>query len=132
MRMKQRLFYLLFFLLGLATLCFGVYMRFFENNGYVKTTAIITQIDETYTGTDSDGHSEYDYDVYVDYTVDGKEYHGKSDLYQSNYEEGKEITIYYNPENPEEIHGDGKTFGLYLMIAGPVVMIIMAIMFFRS
>jgi len=36
-------------------------------------------------------------------------------------EAGKEVKIYYNPENPEEIHGDAKGFGLYLMILGPVL-----------
>ena len=49
------------------------------------------------------------YDVYVKYTVDGKEYNErlKGAEYGGNFRiitgEGKEVTIYYNPNNPREI-----------------------------
>ncbi|MBR2811989.1 MAG: DUF3592 domain-containing protein [Solobacterium sp.] len=129
--MQKRLFLILFILMGLAVGAFGGYTAFFETRGFEKTTAVITRIDETFTGYDDDNNPEYSYDVYVDYTVDGKEYSGMSDYYSGSYEEGKEITIYYNPADPTEIHGDAKNFGIYMMIIGPVVSIVALILLLR-
>ena len=56
-----------------------------------------------------------EHDVYVAYSVDGKEYNALSDTYSSSYFEGKEITIFYNPDNPAQIHGDSKLLGIILM-----------------
>ena len=39
-----------------------------------STTAVITGIEREWSGTDEDGFDQYDYHVYVDYEVDGKEY----------------------------------------------------------
>ena len=107
--------------LGVLALAFGIYLRYFETRGFVKTTAVIERIDETYLGTDADGHADYQYDVYVEYYAKGKTYHGKSDIYSAGYKEGKKIPIYYNPENPEEIHGDSRNFAVACMLLGPIV-----------
>ena len=119
--MRKKQFLLAGLVIGLISLGIGIYMTFFETNGFKPATAVIDHVDETWVGTTGDEGSEYEYDVYVKYTVDGKDYYGRSDFYAPGYEAGKEIKIYYNPENPEEIHGDAKGFGLYLMILGPVL-----------
>ena len=103
--------------IGVLALAFGIYLRYFETRGFVKTTAVIERIDENYLGTDADGHDDYQYDVYVMYSADGKTYHGRSDTYSAGYKEGKRIPIYYNPENPEEIHGDSRILAVACMIA---------------
>ncbi len=105
-------------IIGLLALAFGCYVYFFESRGFVKTEAVIYQIDEEFTGYDADDQAEYDYDVYVHYTVNGERYSEKSDYYEGSYEVGKSITIYYNPANPHEIHGDSQNVGIYLMVVG--------------
>ncbi len=130
--MGKKQFLLFAIVMGLISLGFGIYIVVFEAQGFKTTTAVIDHVDETWTGTDADGISEYTYDVYVDYTVDGKQYHGRSDFYADGYEAGKEIKIYYNPENPEEIHGDAKGFGIYLIILGPVLIAAAGLMSLRG
>ena len=119
-------------LLGFAALAAGIYMTFFERRGFKETTAVIEKIDEIYDGTDEDGMTRYRYDVYVVYTVDGKEYHGVSDFYSGTYKEGKRIKIFYNPDDPEQIHGDSFGAGIYCMIIGPVLIAVPLIIFIRD
>ena len=103
---------------GALALAFGCYLMFFETKGYVATTATIERIEEHWTGDDTT------YEVYVRYTADGSVYHGKSDVYSAGYREGKQIKIFYNPNNPEQIHGDSQNMGIYLIILGPVLALI--------
>ena len=110
--------------LGLVAIGFGVYTQFFQTKGFEQTTATITQIDQTWKGyNDETMEDEYDYTVYVKYTVDGKEYTGKADTYDGSYVEGKEITVYYNPSNPADIHGDSGILG-FIMIGIGVVLVV--------
>jgi len=51
--------------------------------------------------------------VYVKYTVSGQEYKNTLGYYTSGMYVGKEITIYYNPENPNDIQASG--FGAYII-----------------
>ena len=67
---------------------------------------------------------QYDYEVYVNYNVDGKDYSEKTDYYAGNYKEGMEIKIFYNPDDPAQIHGDNGTFGIVMMIGGAVITVI--------
>ena len=128
----KRLYPLIVLLLGIGGIVLGCYLLFFENRGYKETTAVIQQIDKTYIGTDEDGDSEYDYDVYVKYTVGDKEYdHRLLNYYQSGYKKGKNIRIYYNPKNPEDIHGDGGIFGFICLGVGVVMVIASGIMILR-
>ena len=71
---------------------------------------------------------QYDYDVYVNYSVDGKEYTGKSDYYSGSYKEGMEIKISYDPNDPTKIHGDSKGMGIILMIAGSVTIVVCVVL----
>lgn len=118
--------YLFFF--GIVILVIGIYMNFFEGRGYIETTAVIDHIDETYSGGDNDT----EYDVYVNYTVDGKDYQSRSDYYSPSYKEGKEIKIYYNPDNPQQIHGDSKGFRIYILVVGVVILVVSVLAFLRS
>ena len=110
---------LLLMVAGVLVLAFGCYMTFFETKGYVETMAVIERIDRFTSGTD-----ETEYHVYVSYSVNGKTYNGMSDYYSAGYREGQEIKIFYNPDDPEQIHGDAKNFGIYLMVLGPVLTLI--------
>ena len=112
---------LLFVLAGIAMFVYGIYTIFFENRGYVKTDAVIMHIEEIWNGSDESGMDDYSYISTVVYEVDGKEYSNELHYYQDGYKEGKTIKIFYNPNDPNDIHGDTKGMGIYLLIAGPLV-----------
>lgn len=118
--------------IGILICVLGVYLSFFETRGFVRTTAIIDRIDQTWSGTDADGVDEYDYDVWVTYSAEGKTYSGELDTYSSGYEVGKRIRIYYDPANPEKIHGDSRKLGFILAVAGPVVAVAAAATFIHD
>ena len=105
---------LTFLLLGLLFLGVGVYATFFLTRGFVATTAVIERV-ELVPGTMT-------YKPYVRYSVDGSIYHAWSDVSSSSYREGKRIKIFYNPANPEEIHGSAGFVGVAAMAAGAVCM----------
>lgn len=130
--MKKLLVLVITVLFGFLSLGLGIHTMFFQNKGYVKTTAVIDHVDKTVTGYDNHHHEEYDYQVFVNYTVDGTDYQSESDYYQNGYEAGKEIAIYYNPSNPQQIHGDSKGFGLYMIILGPILILAGVFIFLRG
>lgn len=118
--------------LGLALVGFGVYLQFFQTKGFKQTDATITRIDKNWRAYNNETmEDEYDYDVYVKYTVDGKEYEGKADTYDESYAEGKEITVFYNPSNPAEIHGDSGIVSYFLMGIGAIVAVVGVVMLVR-
>ena len=108
----------IFLLLGLLFLGVGVYVTFFLTRGYVATTAVIERV-ELVPGTVDEADT---YKPYVRYSVDGSIYHAWSDVSSSSYREGKRIKIFYNPANPEEIHGSAGFVGVAAMAAGAVCM----------
>lgn len=95
----------------------------------VEDTAIVSNI-ESYR--DSDG--DVSYNVYVDYTVSGVEYKDKKiNYYTSGMSVGKEITIYYNADSPEEIRTSGEgTIGLIFVCIGSISTLIGLIMISRK
>ena len=120
--MKKQGLQILAIVLGVLALGYGVYVTFFERNGYIKSTAVIEQIDEIFSGVDGDGASEYTYDVYIRFTTaDGEKIRTKCDNYKNSYAVGTWIPIWDNPENPEQVHGDNRLLGVILMIVGPFV-----------
>lgn len=66
---------------------------------YKETTAIITDIDvDRYW--DSEGNEKVEYDVYVDYTVDGVDYSSEYGAWNAGMYVGQEITIFYDSRDP--------------------------------
>ena len=110
--------------IGIVVTIIGAYNTFFAGKGYIETTAVIDHIDEIEIGLDENDVMQYDYEVYVNYNVDGKDYSEKTDYYAGNYKEGMEIKIFYNPDDPAQIHGDNGTFGIVMMIGGAVITVI--------
>ena len=102
-------------ILALIVLIVGVYMTFFQSRGFVKATAVITDV-----RMDSTGESTVYYPT-VEYTVNGKTYTAELDTASSSYRSGQAISVLYDPGNPSVVH-DGSGFGLYLMIAGAVIL----------
>lgn len=122
--MRKLLMSLMLALFGIGSLAYGIYTLVFENRGYKPTTAIIERIDEELTGYDADNIPEYSYTVYVRYEVDNNVYQNTINYYEEGYEEGKEIKIYYNPNDINNIHADSKNMGIYLVIIGPILILL--------
>lgn len=106
-------------ILAAIVLIAGVYMTFFQSRGFVKTTASITDV-----RMDSTGESMIYYPT-VEYTVDGKTYTTELDTGSGSYRIGQMLSVLYNPDNPAVAH-DGGSIGLYLMIAGAVILAVIA------
>ena len=106
-------------ILATIVLIAGVYMTFFQSRGFVKTTASITDV-----RMDSTGESMIYYPT-VEYTVDGKTYTTELDTGSRSYRIGQTLSVLYNPDNPAVAH-DGGSIGLYLMIAGAVILAVIA------
>lgn len=106
-------------ILAAIVLTAGVYMTFFQSRGFVKTMASITDV-----RLDSTGESTIYYPT-VEYTVDGKTYTTELDTGSSSYRIGQTLSVLYNPDNPAVAH-DGGSIGLYLMIAGAVILAVIA------
>lgn len=102
-------------ILAVIVLIVGVYMTFFQSRGFVKTTASITDVRR-----DNTGESSVYYPT-VEYTVDGKTYTTELDTGSGSYRIGQTISVLYDPNNPSAAH-DGGGFGLYLIIAGAVIL----------
>lgn len=105
------------FLGGLAFGAIGIYLLFMETKGFIKTTAVITRIESRRNG------KHMHHDVYVEYDIDGKIYSGKCDTYSSSYREGREIPIYYDPNDPNRIHGESKKWGVFTLLIGICLLI---------
>ena len=106
-------------ILAAIVLITGVYMTFFQSRGFVKTTASITDV-----RMDSTGESTIYYPT-VEYTVDGKTYTSELDTGSGSYRIGQTLSVLYNPDNPTVAH-DGGSIGVYLMIAGTVILAVIA------
>ena len=91
---------------GIILIVFGTVMFFInnENRNYIKIEAKVIDVkEEQETNTDSDGtHTSTIYNVKLTYTVDGKKYTGTLDNV-SKHKVGDKMTIYYNPEDPNQI-----------------------------
>lgn len=99
---KKRLKFLLIFFILFSIVWIGssvftyFYITNFINNG-TKTEAVINSIK-------IEGHGEdTDYDVLVEYRVNGKVYYSYLNAYNSNMKVGKTIPIWYLTNNPGKI-----------------------------
>ena len=96
MKKIERFIFALFGIIGLLLLIIGIFITFkqFNNKNKIETKAIIESIVRD---------SSDDYEVYVKYIVNEREYKNKLNSYSSSYYEGKEISIYYDKTNPNKI-----------------------------
>ena len=63
-----------------------------------------------------------DRDVFVTYTVDGKEYqHIQIAQYTDDMDAGEEITLHYNPDNPYEVKFNTGSNKLLLSAVGALI-----------
>ncbi|MCR4690825.1 MAG: DUF3592 domain-containing protein [Lachnospiraceae bacterium] len=130
--MAVKIVKVIFILSGVICSLLGVYLKFFQTKGFRSTTAVIDHIEEDYRGKDAEGVADYRHIVYVNYEVNGIAYQGESDYYESGYREGSRIKIFYDPANPQIIHGDSGKSALIALLVGPILILSgLAMMFFN-
>lgn len=102
----------------------GIYFTFFQSAGFVDGTAVIVSIEEDPDYIpDPNTENDVQYIVTGKYTVDGKEYTSQLNSYDPSYKVGGEVAIKYDPKDPAKLTS-GFGFGIYLMIAGGVILLI--------
>lgn len=103
-----------FFIAGMIFVSVGVAVHISDAN--FKESALTTTgtIIDIRSSTDSDGDT--DYDVVVEFIVKGQRYSGKLNYYFSSMDEGDTLTIYYNPDNPNDFMGENSVTGLIILI----------------
>lgn len=97
----------IFFIIGLF-----VVVNVFNYENKVDTVGTITEI-SSYRST----NHNIKHEVYVSYTVEGKEYESILNSYSSGFYKGKEIEIYYDKDNPNKIGVKSLDF-LFLIFPG--------------
>lgn len=125
---KKLLIALLLLIVALGMIGFGVYMKFFSQQGMADVKAVITKVEEEYDPAAGE-NGEWTHTATVEFTVDGQKYGGVLDTWEAGFEEGKEITIKYNPDNPADFHGDVTGMSIFLIIGGAVLAVVDVVLF---
>lgn len=108
-RNPAKIIFVIFAVIGCVIFIFGCYWFWNDLNfrrNALTTTATITRIDVIY-----DSDDDADYTVYVAFTLAGHKYEGRLGYYTSGMRTGKEVQIYYNPDNPANFQGSGNIVG---------------------
>lgn len=86
----------------------------------VEITAVISEI-ESYRNTDGERSCR----VYVTYTYEGKIFENvRLSEYSSNMYEGKEITLFLNPEKPENVSTGSAVGGIVFIAMGAIFVLV--------
>lgn len=130
---NNKLFISLFFILiGCLFTFLGIIIIQNSKNTKIENPkeaiAIITELNKSKstTGTGRNRSSTYTTTPTIKYKVDGKEYVKMLSYYDSSMEVGKEITIKYDPENPNKLQ---ETAGQSLIKFLPMLLGIAALIF---
>jgi len=116
---------------GIFTLVMGIgHLQKLNAGKYVETQATITKI-ETIEVSDSDapGGTREEYEVTVEYTVDGKKVVSQLRETPKEFYEGMELTVIYNIDKPTDVTLPGTT-GAYIMMGMGVLAILAGVVMF--
>ncbi len=101
--------------IGIILIVVGIILLGFNTDSFEKTVGAITAVTEADFTDD-----QRQYDVAFTYEVNGKQYEGSFANLNGSFRVGDEITVYYDPENPEKIT-NGKLGGFFaplMIVAG--------------
>lgn len=104
----------IFIAVGLLIIILGIYLNI-ENSKFMKT-ALQTEAEITNITTHRDSDGDTTHSVDVVFYVNGKEYEGELGSYSSNMYEGKAITVYYDPQNPNNFRSDNSNIASFILI----------------
>jgi len=94
-----------FVLVGIASIAYGIALIVDDRNFKKTAKETMAVITEIHKSRDSEGYEEHK--VHVKFSADGKEYKGELDSWSPEMKKGKEVKVYYNPDNPQNLRGDG-------------------------
>lgn len=125
------LFGLVFVGVGILIVVLGINrLMKLEAGKYAETQAKITHI-ETTTVSDEDGfHDEYD--ITVEYQVDGQKYVSHLGETPRDFHEGMELTVLYDIDKPMEVVLPGKTSSYIMIGIGMIAIICGAVVILRK
>lgn len=95
------------------------FMNLKQMKTFVEVPAVVSRVDveDTY---DADGaHQEIT--IYVQYRVAGQAYEEPLSFTKTNLNEGDEIIVRYNPDNPKEVSGASKGGAALYFVFGGVI-----------
>lgn len=143
-KIKHDINYTFFICLIIICSIFGVCLSLliknisYKING-VETTATVYEVDKTInykTEYDDDGTAyekkEEKCKVYINYNVDNQEYNNKLDVDTCKYDEGDEIKIYYDKDNPNDFVSNSITILLIATIFTGLALLIFIIQSIKS
>ena len=110
----EKIVFGLFALIGAILIIVGIIMQ--KNNSEFLETAESTNAEITDIATSHDSDGDVHHSVFVKFEVDGETYEGQLGQYDSGMYVGKEVTVYYNPDNPHNFKGSNSGFVGYFMI----------------
>lgn len=140
MKSSQWIFGLIFTIIGALIVFWGINLgisgnKFMETA--LSTTGRITDIqvyrknssyrqsydyDYNYSDSRSD---DLEYDVYIEYEVDGQIYDGMCNYYIAGMREGDSITVYYSPDNHSDYMVEGQNItNWFVPIIGVIFLIV--------
>ena len=124
--------WLVFLVFALILYAVGVYLGFIKSAGFVRTTGVVVSVraEERY---DSElGKNVTTYYPTVKYTVNGKEYTGELDIGNAGGGEGEEVSIQYNPKNPEEVNAYSPAIVILIFAIGTGMLALAILILVRS
>ena len=126
-------FALIFLAAGVFCTVTGISQLKKLNEGkYVETQATITKV-ETITVSDSDapGGTREEYEITVEYTLDGKKVVTLLNGTPKEFYEGMELTVLYNVDNPMDVTLPGTTGAIIMIAMGVVAALAGVVMFLK-
>ena len=127
------LFSLLFVAAGIFCLVMGVNRLTKLNSGkLIETQATITNIESTTTYDADTNTDRIEYQITVEYTVDGKKYVSLLGETPKEFHEGMELTVLYDVDNPSEVVLPGKTGAFIMMGLGVVGILAGGVVFLKK
>lgn len=108
---------------GIALLVMGILFVVNAPDHYEEATGTVTAIreyEEETTEPDTGTRFETHYEVSFVYRVRGTEYNNSFDYLTNDYKVGDKITVWYNPEKPDQISNTKNVFlfGIIMIVAG--------------
>ena len=114
-----------FIVLGLAliVICIIIIVKP-DDRVFVETTGTIVNIVEEYSSFDDSNN----YQVFVDYSVDGKDYKNvEYGAYNSKMKVGDSVTILYNQDDPTDITSPGSDKVVYFVLAAGILSLLVGV-----
>lgn len=119
----------LVFIIGIIAIVFGI-ITLVQQKTFISTTGMVKSMDYEVDTSDDTIDDRFIYTV--EFNVEGKDYEGKLTHNSDDLEIGQAVEIKYNPENPSSITEPGNGFSIYLLILGPILLILGVFLFIKA